>query len=49
MSVSVGTGRAHRWAHQHGKPEFVVDASDTKAQEYAASGSTRSASGLALT
>ena len=24
MAVSIGTGRAHRWAHQHGKPELVV-------------------------
>jgi Circularly permutated YpsA SLOG family len=31
MAVSIGTGRAHRWAHQHGKPELVVDATDAKA------------------
>jgi hypothetical protein len=36
MAVSVGTGRAHRWAHQHGKPEFVVDATDAKAPAQAA-------------
>ena len=36
MAVSVGTGRAHRWAHQHGKPEFVVDATDAKAPAHAA-------------
>jgi hypothetical protein len=36
MPVSIGTGRAHRWAHQHGKPELVVDATDTKAPAHAA-------------
>ena len=36
MSVSVGAGRAHRWAHQHGKPELVVDATDAKAPAHAA-------------
>ena len=36
MSVSIGTGRAHRWAHQHGKPELVVDATDAKAPAQAA-------------
>ena len=36
MSVSIGTGRAHRWAHQHGKPELVVDATDAKAPAHAA-------------
>jgi hypothetical protein len=34
-SVSIGSGRAHRWAHQHGKPEFVVDATDTNALTHA--------------
>jgi hypothetical protein len=36
MAVSVGAGRAHRWAHQHGKPELVVDATDAKAPAHAA-------------
>ena len=36
MSVSIGTGRAHRWARQHGKPELVVDVTDTKAPAHAA-------------
>ena len=36
MAVSIGTGRAHRWAHQHGKPELVVDATDPKAPAHAA-------------
>jgi putative molybdenum carrier protein len=36
MSVSIGTGRAHRWAHQHGKPELVVDATDANAPARAA-------------
>jgi hypothetical protein len=31
LSVSIGTSRAHRWIHQHGKPELVVNASGTKA------------------
>ena len=31
MSISIGTGRAHQWARQHGKPELVVDATDAKA------------------
>jgi hypothetical protein len=35
MAVSIGTGRAHRWAHQHGKPELVVDATDAKAPAHA--------------
>jgi hypothetical protein len=30
MAVSIGRGRAHRWAHQHGKLELVVDATDAK-------------------
>jgi Circularly permutated YpsA SLOG family len=36
MSVSIGTGRAHQWARQHGKPELVVDATDAKAPTHAA-------------
>jgi Circularly permutated YpsA SLOG family len=28
LPVSIGTRRAHSWAHQHGKPELVVDATD---------------------
>jgi len=36
MAVSSGTGRAHRWAHQHGKPELVIDAIDAKAPAQAA-------------
>ena len=35
LSVSIGTRRAHRWAHQHGKPELVVDASDGKGAAHA--------------
>ena len=35
MSVSIGTGRAHQWARQHGKPELVVDATDPKAAAHA--------------
>jgi Circularly permutated YpsA SLOG family len=31
LSGSIGTRRADRWAHQHGKPELVVDATDAKA------------------
>ena len=31
LSASIGTGRAHQWARRHGKPELIVDASDTKA------------------
>ena len=34
-SVSIGTGRAHRWAHQHGKPELIVDATDPNALAHA--------------
>jgi Circularly permutated YpsA SLOG family len=36
MSVSIGTGRAHQWARQHGKPELVVDATDPKAPAHTA-------------
>ena len=36
ISLSIGTGRAHRWAHQHGKPELVVDATDAKSPARAA-------------
>ena len=35
MAVSIGTGRAHRWAHQHGKPELVVEATDPNAPAHA--------------
>jgi hypothetical protein len=35
MAVSIGTGRAHRWAHLHGKPELVVDATDPNAPGHA--------------
>lgn len=28
MAVSIGSRRAHRWAHQHGKPELVVSVGD---------------------
>ena len=31
LSVSIGTRRAHQWAHQHGKPLLVVDASEPEA------------------
>ena len=36
LSVSIGTRRAHQWAHQHGKPLLVVDASDPEAPAHAA-------------
>ena len=31
LSASIGAKRAHQWAHQHGKPILVVDASDSEA------------------
>jgi Circularly permutated YpsA SLOG family len=31
LSVSIGSRRAHQWAHQHGKPELVVDTSENTA------------------
>jgi putative molybdenum carrier protein len=31
LSVSIGTKRAHQWAHQYGKPLLVVDVSDPQA------------------
>jgi hypothetical protein len=34
LSGSIGTQRAHRWAHQHGKPELVVDVSDQTASAH---------------
>ena len=37
LSVSIGSRRAHQWAHQHGKPELVVDASETNARARAVS------------
>jgi len=36
LSVSIGTRRAHQWAHQHGKPLLVVDASEPEAPTHAA-------------
>ena len=36
LAVSIGTQRAHQWAHQHGKPVLVVDASDPEAPARAA-------------
>ena len=36
LSVSIGTRRAHQWAHQHGKPLLVVDASEPDAPTRAA-------------
>ena len=37
LSASIGTRRAHEWAHKHGKPELVVDATDARAAAHAAS------------
>jgi hypothetical protein len=31
LSASIGTQRAHQWAHQHGKPLLVIDAGDPAA------------------
>jgi hypothetical protein len=31
LSLSVGTRRAHAWAHQHGKPELVLRLEDPRA------------------
>jgi len=36
LSVSIGTRRAHQWAHQHGKPLLVIDATDKHAAVHAA-------------
>ena len=36
LSVSIGTRRAHQWAHQHGKPLLVIDASEPEAVARAA-------------
>jgi len=36
VSVSVGTRRAHRWAHQHGKPEHIVEVGHVNAIPHAA-------------
>jgi hypothetical protein len=36
MATSIGTARAHQWAHQHGKPLLVVDATDPSAAARAA-------------
>jgi hypothetical protein len=37
LSVSIGSRRAYQWAHQHGKPQLVVDASESKARARAVS------------
>jgi hypothetical protein len=31
LAISVGTRRAHAWAHQHGKPELVLRLEDPRA------------------
>jgi Circularly permutated YpsA SLOG family len=36
LSSSIGTKRAYQWAHQHGKPLLVVDATDPEAPARAA-------------
>jgi hypothetical protein len=36
LSVSIGTRRAHQWAHQHGKPLVVIDAREPDAPAHAA-------------
>lgn len=36
LSTSIGTRRADRWAHKHGKPELVVDATDAQGSAHAA-------------
>jgi Circularly permutated YpsA SLOG family len=36
LLVSIGTQRAHEWAHKHGKPLVVVDASDPQSSTRAA-------------
>jgi Circularly permutated YpsA SLOG family len=36
LSVSIGSRRAHEWAHKHGKPLLVIDASDPQAPARAA-------------
>lgn len=36
MSVSIGTRRAHEWAHKHGKPLLVIDANEPDAPARAA-------------
>jgi hypothetical protein len=35
LSPSIGTRRAHRWAHQHGKPELVLQLGDAGAVAHA--------------
>ena len=37
LAASIGTGRAHRWARQHGKPELVVDVTGADGLDRAAS------------
>jgi hypothetical protein len=34
LVASIGTRRAHQWAHQHGKPELIVDAMDGRACDH---------------
>jgi hypothetical protein len=36
LSASIGTQRAREWAHQHGKPFLVIDASQPDAAQHAA-------------
>jgi hypothetical protein len=36
LPASIGTQRAHQWAHQHGKPEFIADTGDPEALAHAA-------------
>src|SRR5215471_19054130 len=36
LAISIGTRRANEWARQHGKPALLVDATDAKALERAA-------------
>jgi hypothetical protein len=35
LAVSIGTKRADRWAHKHGKPELVVSTGDVNASAHA--------------
>lgn len=36
LPASIGTQRAHQWAHQHGKPVLIVDVDDFHAVPHAA-------------
>jgi uncharacterized protein (DUF779 family) len=36
LSISIGTRRAYRWAHKHGKPLLLVDVSNPQARARAA-------------